>query len=238
MRPILQLARSKDKYHGKCKLDKDKLVIEGTKYSVNNLNTLPQDLNGYNVTSKFGDKSITFFGQLNPFSNFHLAPFTINGKNYPTSEHYIQEACAIHFNNKTSVRRILSAKTPLEAKRIGNDIVGFKAEQWMAVAKELVKPGITAKFQSHPVLANVLLVTRGMTLAEATFDKFWGTGIAIHNVNSANREKWHGTGILGEILMEICDELDDTLGTRNIQPNVMDLGASSLPETTDQTSAK
>ena len=190
------------------------------------------------MASKFGDKSITFFGQLNPFSNFHPAPFTIHGKHYPTSEHFIQETCAIHFNDKTSARRILSAKTPLEAKRIGGEIVGFKSEQWMAVAKDLVKPGITAKFQSHPTLANVLLATKGMTLAEATFDKFWGTGIPIHDVNCANREKWHGTGILGEILMEIWDELDGNSGLRITQLDVMDLDASSLPDATDRNTAK
>ena len=195
-------------------------------------------MNGYNATSKFRDKSVTFFGQLNPFSNFHPAPFTIHGKLYPTSEHFIQETCAIHFNDKTSARRILCAKTPLEAKRIGSEIVGFKNEQWMAVAKELVKPGITAKFQSHPTLANVLLATKGMTLAEATFDKFWGTGIPIHDINSANQEKWHGTGILGEILMEIRDELDGTSGSRNIQPDAMDLGSLLLPEATDRKTEK
>ena len=77
-----------------------------------------------------------------------------------------------------------------------------------------------------------------MTLAEATFNKFWGTGLPIHDVNSGNREKWHGTGILGKILMEIRDELDGTSGLRNIQPDAMDLGASSLPEATDQKTTK
>ena len=195
-------------------------------------------MNGYNATSKFGDKSVTFFGQLNPFSNFHPAPFTIHGKYYPTSEHFIQEACAIHFNDKTSARRILCAKTPLEAKRIGGEIIGFKSEQWMAVAKDLVKPGITAKFQSHPTLANVLLVTKGMTLAEATFDKFWGTGIPIHDVNCANHEKWHGTGILGEILMEIRDELDGNSASRITQLDAMDLDVSSLPDATNRNTGK
>ena len=185
------------------------------------------------MTSKFGDNCVTFFGQLNPFSNFHPAPFTLNGKNYPTIEHFIQEACAIHFNDKTSARRILSAKTLLEAKRIGNEIMGYKAEKWMSVAKELVKPGITAKFMSHPVLTNVLTATRGMTLAEATFDKFWGTGIPIHDVNSANHDKWHGIGILGEILMEIREEFDTISVMRNTPLDVMGTGTISLPEATD-----
>ena len=196
LRPILRLARTKDKYKGKCKLDEDKLVIQGMKFSVNTLGNLPQDLNGYYVTSKFGEGTIAFFGQLNPFLNFHPAPFTKNGKNYPTSEHYIQEACALHFNDKTSAHRVLNTETPLQAKKIRNEIVGYNQDRWMEVAKRLVKPGITEKFHTHPNLAKVLLATENMTIAKATFDKFWGTGIPIHEQNSVDEEKWHGVGIL------------------------------------------
>ena len=96
----------------------------------------------------------------------------------------------------------------MEAKRIGGEIVGFKTEEWTKVAKEIVKPGIAEKFKTHQGLANVLLATKGMIVAESTFDKFWGTGIPIHDPNSANQEKWHGVGILGEILMEIRDDID------------------------------
>ena len=99
LRLILRKARGMEKYKGKCKMDKDKLVIQGTKYTVNNLHTLPHDLNGYNASSKFGDTVIAFFGQLNPFSNFHQAPFSMEGKTYPTSEHYIQETCALYFKD-------------------------------------------------------------------------------------------------------------------------------------------
>ena len=173
------------------------------KYSVGTLSNLPHDLNGYYATSKFGEGTIAFFGQLNPFSNFHPAPFTLNGKKYPTSEHYIQEACALHFNDKTLAQRILNAETPLDAKKIGSEIVGFNQERWIEVAKNLFKPRISEKFHTHPNLAKVLLATESMTIAEATFDKFWGTGIPIHEQKSADEEKWHGVGILGEILMEI-----------------------------------
>ena len=213
-------------------MDEDKLVIQGTKYSVNTLSNLPQDLNGYFATSKFGEGSIAFFGQLNPFSNFHPAPFTLNGKLYPTSEHYIQEACALYFNDKTSAQRILNAKTPLDAKKIGSEIVGFNQDRWVKVAKNLVKPGISEKFHTHQNLGKVLLATENMTIAKATFDKFWGTGIAIHEPHSANKEKWHGVGILGEILMEIHDELQK----RNMRPkdvlNSMEVEVVALPEAT------
>ena len=227
LRPILRLARSKDYYRGKCKLDEDKLVIEGNKYNVNTLNTLLQDLNGYNATSKFGEQCITFFGQLNPFSNLHSAPFKLDGKDYLTSEHYIQEACALHFRDKTSARHILSVKTPLEAKRIKSEIVGFKSEEWIKVAKATVKPGIAEKFKTHQGLANVLLATKGMTVAEATFNRFWGTGIPIHDPNSAKPDKLHGVGILGEILMEIRDDIDKI--SINTQGTVTSVDTATTP---------
>ena len=206
LRPILRRVRGMEKYKGKCKLDEDKLVIQGTKYTINTLHRLPQDLNGYNASSKFGDSTIAFFGQLNPFSNFHRAPFIMNDKTYLTSEHYIQETCALYLNDETTARRIMNEDDPAEAKKLSTNIVGYSADKWHAVVKTLVYPGIKKKFTSHPNLLHVLHATKGMKIVEASFDKIWGTGVPIHSDDCLDEDKWHGIGILGEILMDIREE--------------------------------
>ena len=45
-----------------------------------------------------------------------------------------------------------------------------------------------------------------MKIVKASYDKVWGTGIPIHSDECLNEDKWHGFGILGEILMEIREE--------------------------------
>ena len=63
-----------------------------------------------------------------------------------------------------------------------------------------------AKFGQNPWLKKLLLSTNEDTLAEATYDKLWGTGIPLHCRDCTDRNKWHNTGIMGEILMDIREE--------------------------------
>ena len=60
LRPILKAARGKEEYKKKCKMEGDNL-IRGKTYTIHNLSTLPDDINGYNSTSKQDRDSIGFF---------------------------------------------------------------------------------------------------------------------------------------------------------------------------------
>ena len=100
----------------------------------------------------------------------------------------------------------MNEENPAEVKRLGSNIVGYKADKWHAAAKSVVYPGIKRKFTTHPRLMQVLHATKGMKLVEASFDKVWGT----HSEDCLTEEKWHGVGILGEILMQIREETSIT----------------------------
>ena len=69
--PIFQLAKSLTEYHDKCKMDNDRLIINGTPYGVNDIPNLPQDLAAYKAAEKSNDTHIVFAGELSPYSNFH-----------------------------------------------------------------------------------------------------------------------------------------------------------------------
>ena len=74
--------------------------------------------------------------------------------------------------------------------------------------------GIKAKFTQNPWLANLLLSTKDEILAEATFDKVWGTGIPLHQKECTDRSQWNCTGIMGEILMAVREELRSASSTK------------------------
>ena len=69
--PILRLAHTIEKYQGKCKLEDNQLVILGTRYGINDIHKLPDDLSGFHAASKTTKKIHAFLGELSPFSNFH-----------------------------------------------------------------------------------------------------------------------------------------------------------------------
>ena len=61
LRPIFNLARKHDNYKGKCKMEGDKLIIKGREYTVDTIGTLPEEVNGFRVSSKSDGRIFAFF---------------------------------------------------------------------------------------------------------------------------------------------------------------------------------
>ena len=201
LRPILRLARTIEKYQGKCKIEDDHLVILGIRYSVNDIHKLPNDLSGFHASSKSSNKVHAFFGELSPFSNFHGSNFELNRVTYFCGEQMIQAQKAMLFNDTVTAEKIMLSESVMECKDLGKTITGCKEDAWKEEAEKLCLPGIVAKFNDNPGLADMLLSTKDQTIVKATYDTMWGTGIPLHQSDSLNSKKWKGIGLLGELLM-------------------------------------
>ena len=211
LRPILQAARNKPKYKTKSRMEDDKVVIKGKHYGLDNLDELPTDLETFKITSKENQDVIGFFGELNPLSNFHPAKFTIDDKTYHCSEQFIQESKALFFNDQENADRIMDTTTAIECKNLGYNITNFDQDSWSSSAKEICAKGINEKFLQNPELLDILLTRTGTkTIIESAKDDVWGTGVALHNPNCLQRNKWVSQGIMGEILQELCDTIRNT----------------------------
>ena len=91
LRPILKVAKQHLEYKDKCHMDGDALKINSKRYTVDNLHQLLDEINRFKATTK-SDQNITcFYGELNPFSNFHSVQFEMKGEIYKSSEQYIQQ---------------------------------------------------------------------------------------------------------------------------------------------------
>ena len=109
LRPILAAACKLDEYHGKCKIEGTDIIIKGKKYNWSNLHELPQNLNTHAVSSRQDASHYGFFGELNPLSNFYLAPFIHEGIHYSTSEQYIQARKADFCGDMEAKQKIMQA---------------------------------------------------------------------------------------------------------------------------------
>ena len=174
---------------------------------MDNLQQLPDDLNCFKVTSKEDADCVGFFGGLNPLSNFHLAPFTVDGIVYISSEQFIQTKKAEFFSDRATYDKIMGSSTSLDCKKTSRFIKRFDKSKWTEVAKQVCSPGIKAKFHQNPDLMCTLLYKTGhKNIAECTNDKLWGTGIPLNKMECLDQSVWMGQGILGEILEEIREE--------------------------------
>lgn len=124
------------------------------------------------------------------FSNFSRHGFALGGLYWLTVEHYFQ---AQKFPNHTHGEAIRLAKTPKQAKSMGNDRSKPLRADWETVKDEIMRRGVLGKFTTHTDIRRILLETGDALIYEtAPGDYYWGTGADGSGLNR-----------LGEILMEV-----------------------------------
>ena len=142
-------------------------------------------------------RSIKFYRPDRPygfFSNFSNHPIHLNGKQWPTSEHYFQ---AQKFEGTEHEEHVRLAHTPGMAAQMGRDRARPLRQDWEAVKDDVMRTAVRAKFTQHPELREQLLATGEAFLIEHTRnDSYWGDG-----------GDGRGRNMLGRILMEVREEL-------------------------------
>jgi ribA/ribD-fused uncharacterized protein len=128
------------------------------------------------------------------FSNFSAHPVTLNGKRWPTTEHYFQGQKFADTPHEEAVRQ---ANSPAIAARIGRDRKRPLRRDWEAVKDAVMREAVLAKFTQHADLRETLLDTGDAEIVEHTArDSYWGDG-----------GDGSGRNMLGRILMSVRDEL-------------------------------
>ena len=124
------------------------------------------------------------------FSNFAAYPIVLDGQRWPTSEHYFQAQKFADAESREEVRR---ARTPMQAARLGRDRSRKLRRDWESVKVAVMRAAVTAKFDQHPELRELLLSTGDAKLIEHTAnDDYWGDG------GDGTGHNW-----LGRILVEV-----------------------------------
>jgi len=142
------------------------------------------------------------------FSQWFPAAFTVAGDTYATAEHWMMAEKARLFGNDDVRQRIISARHPDEAKKLGRQVLGFDPLVWDAQKFDLVVTGNYHKFSQHPQLKDYLLTTGSRVLVEASpVDAIWGIGLAASHPDAEQPAKWPGQNLLGFALMEVRDQL-------------------------------
>jgi N-glycosidase YbiA len=142
-------------------------------------------------------RTIFFYRQDDPygeFSNFSAHPFKLNGREWPTSEHYFQAQKFAGTEHEETVR---NAKTPSIAAKLGRSRSLPLRPDWEAVKEDVMRDALRAKFDKHPKLKSFLISTGDAELIEHTRnDSYWADG---GDGSGKNR--------LGILLMELRAEL-------------------------------
>jgi ribA/ribD-fused uncharacterized protein len=143
------------------------------------------------------ERVINFYrvhGEYGLFSNFASFPITVEGREWPTSEHYFQ---AQKFSGTEFEYEIRMTRPPTIAARMGRDRSKPLRADWEFVKEGVMLTALRAKFGQHPQLASLLISTGNARLVEHTKnDRYWGDGGDGKGVNR-----------LGALLMQVRQEL-------------------------------
>lgn len=132
-------------------------------------------------------------------SNFYPSPIHLDGKTWPSVEHFYQAQKVLPAHPQFA-EKIRLATTPYAAKLLGglnrqalrfplhkktlgplleqaeNDGVTLRTD-WEKVKERVMEEALQAKFQQHPELRKRLLAADPLTLREESpYDSYWGTG--------------------------------------------------------------
>ncbi len=142
------------------------------------------------------------------FSQWWVAPFTVEGVVYQTAEHWMMAEKARLFKDNACLKAIIASPSPAEAKQWGRNVKGFTPAVWNAHKYNIVKQGNCHKFLQHPELKAFLKGTKNRVLVEASpRDQIWGIGLSASHENVENPILWKGENLLGFALMEVREIL-------------------------------
>lgn len=143
------------------------------------------------------------------FSQWWVAPFSVDGHLYPNAEHWMMAEKARLFQDEEMLKNILQAQSPAQAKKFGRQVSNFDQAIWEDKRSEIVVQGNLHKFNQHPNLKSFLLNTKKRVLVEASpRDTIWGIGLSAKNERASVPAQWRGKNLLGFALMEVRDLLE------------------------------
>ena len=141
-------------------------------------------------------------------SNFEKCYIKYKGHLFATTEQAFMWEKAIFFNDHEIAGRILKEENPAKAKKLGREVKNFDDAKWSKVCYEIMYKINYEKYFQNTRLKNILLNTGDKILVEANPKDFrWSCGLEANDPNIENKKDWPGENLLGEVLMQIRQEL-------------------------------
>lgn len=190
-------------------LSYDRLIIDGTVFTVDTIDNLPPSLHPKEIATRRSSTHTGFFGSSSPLSNFYQCNFKDDdGLKYSSSEQFYQYQKAVRHNDHVRAKQILECDDPGRCKSLGGKVFIPDLKVWEDSSKEIMFKGCLTKFTQNSSLKDFLLSTGDTVIIEANpKDQFWSVGLSLQDPNLFKPASWSGSNNLGKILRLIRDKL-------------------------------
>ena len=207
--PVLRVARKCPSVKN-CSLRGDKLIVNGSQYTADNLEALPGNLRWTTKGQRyFPERDATsFFGEQSILSNFHKSVFTDGKTKYTCVEQYYLQQKSLFFGDKISAQSIMKSEHARRKKAISHRIKGVDESKWNKSARGVMQKACQRKFTQNADLREKLLKTKGDLVEVNGRDCYFSCGLSLADPNILDKSTWRGENILGQILTQLRNDLN------------------------------
>ena len=158
------------------KLRTDAIVVDGKRYTHEEINKLPHELSMENAKIIEVEDGYAFQSEHAFLSSLFEVEIEFNARKHRSAEHAFNFTRADENNQPEMAQLILEAKTSRDAMNIGRRIK--TSEEAKQGEPALLQKIHQAKYQQHPTLRAKLIALKG-NLYESTFHPVYGAGFSL-----------------------------------------------------------
>ena len=140
------------KYEKKVYMYEDTLILNNIRYTVKNLDNLPEDVNPKKFCIKSNDTTEVFRGILSEhstLSNWSPSQIKYNNQVYVNLEQAYMHVIALENGDDAAARKIRYTKDPREIKRIGSNLTVLNKEKWDTIRHGVVHDLVKSKVHAE-----------------------------------------------------------------------------------------
>lgn len=209
--PVFRAAKQLPVYNNKVTVVGNRLRLDDRYYTVDTLQNVPQAVHPAALAERTSNEVHVFGGTTSrfcKFSNYFQRDFVYEHRLYKSAEQAFQCKKARCANDTKKCREIMFSSSPDMHKQLGERVTGLNVADWNENKISYMKDILMAKFTQHVDLKGALLDTGNKIIAEANArDQFYAIGLPLTSDQALNQGAWTGQNKLGELLMQIRDEL-------------------------------
>lgn len=186
-----------------CSMSGDKVICNNLSFGAEHLKALPVGIRPDDLKTRTEGDRVGFMSEESYLSNFFPCPVTVDGYTFASAEHAIQYKKSTVCKREDLGPQIKQTLRADDVKKLGDRI--HPKKEWDDAKLGLVRCIVKQKFVENNALKIRLMNTKGYKLEEASFDRFWGTGIPVYS-REFKRPNYQGKNHMGHILEDIRDE--------------------------------
>ena len=154
-----------------------------------------------------------FRGHKYVLSNFYYCKLVIDGQKFNTSEQAYQVLKAKFHQLKDVEQELMECHFVSKVKKISEKIK--VSAEWIDKRVEVMRKILRVKADQCTTYRKKLLNCKGKIVEAIRGDLFWSAGLDEQDLKNLPMDSWPGQNVLGQLHMEIRDELEEFLLTQS-----------------------